>query len=247
MNKILIFLVLLILPLLGYSQRPTKGNGQNRNREVFEIKGIVLEKTSGLPLEFATIILKPLKGQRVFGGLTDQKGKYIIEVPKGRYTISYEFISFKTLTINNFEINSNMSLKTVQLEEDAETLQEVELIAEKSTMEIKLDKKVYNVVKDMTVKGGTASDVLDNVPSVTVDADGVVSLRGNVDIMHPHLVPFNDGIAIPQVGSSSPQRLHLRAGKNNTCFNGRLNSIVVKGFLVGTDDFLGHSFLYANH
>ena len=146
-------LVLIILPLLGYSQRPAKGSGQGGNREVFEIKGIVLEKTSGLPLEFATIILKPLKGSRVFGGLTDQKGKYTIEVPKGRYTLSYEFISFKTLTINNFEINSNMSLKTVQLEEDAETLQEVELIAEKSTMEIKLDKKVYNVGKDMTVKG----------------------------------------------------------------------------------------------
>ena len=182
MNKIMILLVLIILPLLSYGQRPTKGSGQGGNREVFEIKGIVLEKTSGLPLEFATIILKPLKGQRVFGGLTDQKGKYSIEVPKGRYTVSYEFISFKTLTLKNFEISSNMSLETVRLEEDAETLEEVELIAEKSTMEIKLDKKVYNVGKDMTVKGGTASDVLDNVPSVTVDADGVVSLRGNENV-----------------------------------------------------------------
>ncbi len=178
----MILLVLIILPLLGHSQRPTKGNGQDGNREVFEIKGIVLEKTSGLPLEFATVILKPLKGPRIFGGLTDQKGEYSIEVPKGRYTISFEFISFKTLTLNNFEISANMSLETVRLEEDAETLEEVELIAEKSTMEIKLDKKVYNVGKDMTVKGGTASDVLDNIPSVTVDADGVVSLRGNENV-----------------------------------------------------------------
>lgn len=182
MNRKMILLVLIILPLLGHSQRPTKGNSQDGNREVFEIKGIVLEKTSGLPLEFATVILKPLKGPRIFGGLTDQKGKYSIEVPKGRYTIRFEFISFKTLTLNNFEISANMSLETVRLEEDAETLEEVELIAEKSTMEIKLDKKVYNVGKDMTVKGGTASDVLDNIPSVTVDADGVVSLRGNENV-----------------------------------------------------------------
>ncbi len=114
--------------------------------------------------------------------MTDQKGKFIIEVPEGRYTISYEFLSFKTITLNNVEINSNMTLETVRLEEDAETLEEVELIAEKSTMEIKLDRKIYNVGKDMTVKGGTASDVLDNIPSVTVDADGVVSLRGNENV-----------------------------------------------------------------
>ena len=215
MNKILIFLVLLILPLLGYSQRPTKGNGQNRNREVFEIKGIVLEKTSGLPLEFATIILKPLKGQRVFGGLTDQKGKYIIEVPKGRYTISYEFISFKTLTLNNFEISSNMSLETVRLEEDAEALEEVELIAEKSTLEIKLDKKIYNVGKDMTVKGGTASDVLDNIPSVTVDVDGVVSLRGNENVRilingkPSGLIGINDTEALRQFQADAIEKVEV--------------------------------------
>ena len=65
------------------------------------------------------------------------------------------------------------------LEADIAQLQDVVVIAEKSTVEIKLDKRVYNVGKDMMVKGGTVSDVLDNVPSVTVDAEGTVALRGN--------------------------------------------------------------------
>ena len=63
-----------------------------------------------------------------------------------------------------------VNLGTIQMEADVAQLNEIEVIAEKSTVEIKLDKRVYNVGKDMMVKGGTVSDVLDNVPSVTVDA-----------------------------------------------------------------------------
>ena len=126
--------------------------------------------------------MKPLRGNKIFGGLSDSKGKFLVEVPQGRYDIKFEFLSFKTVVNEDVEINANMNLGEIFLEEDSESLDEVELIAEKSTLEIKLDKKIYNVGKDMTVKGGTASDVLDNVPSVTVDAEGVVSLRGNENV-----------------------------------------------------------------
>ena len=130
MNKITLLVLLIIIPSIIYSQRPTQGKGPKQDREVFEIKGIVLERTSGLPLEFTTVIVKPLKGPRVFGGLTDQKGRYSVEVPKGRYTISYEFLSFKTVTLKDVEISTHMNLETVGLEEDAEALDEVEIIAE---------------------------------------------------------------------------------------------------------------------
>ena len=63
-----------------------------------------------------------------------------------------------------------------------EALGEVEVIAERTTVELRLDKKIYNVGKDLTVSGGTVSDVLDNVPSVSVDVEGNVSLRGNDDV-----------------------------------------------------------------
>ena len=148
----------------------------------YEISGFIVEKNSITGLEFATIIFKPLRGKRIFGGLTDSKGNFKIEVPQGIYNINIEFISFKTITLKNTKINKDLDLGAIYLEENSETLDEVELIAEKSTVVIRLDKKIYNIGKDMTVKGGTASDVLDNIPSVTVDTDGTVSLRGNENV-----------------------------------------------------------------
>lgn len=179
----LVFLSYFFLPFTGLAQQGKRpNNGSEQRREVFELKGSIFEKNGQIPLEFATVILRPLRGDKVFGGMSDGKGRFSIEVPKGRYNISFEFLSFKTVNIEDVEIDANMNLGEIFMEEDFESLDEVEIIAEKSTLEVKLDKKIYNVGKDMTVKGGTASDVLDNVPSVTVDAEGVVSLRGNENV-----------------------------------------------------------------
>ena len=215
MNKTALLLFIILLPFMSYSQQPGQESGQRTQKQVFEIKGLVLEKTTGYPLEFTTIIIKPLKGPMIYGGMTDAEGNYTIEVPEGTYNVSYEFLSFKTITLKNFEIKGNMSLETVYLVEDSEALEEVELIAEKSTMEIHLDKKVYNVGKDMTVKGGTASDVLDNVPSVTVDADGVVSLRGNENVRilingkPSGLVGLNDTEALRQFPADAIEKVEV--------------------------------------
>ncbi|MGB5393535.1 MAG: TonB-dependent receptor [Lutimonas sp.] len=163
------------------SQRPP-GAGPGQNQATFEIKGIVHDKTTDQALEYATIVAKPISGTQIFGGITDSKGNFSIDVPQGTYLVTIEFISFKTKDLGEIIIDKNIDLGTVVLEEDAENLEEVQVIAEKSTVEIKLDKKIYNVGKDMTVKGGNAIDVLNNVPSVTVDVDGAVSLRGNENV-----------------------------------------------------------------
>ena len=89
---------------------------------------------------------------------------------------------FKPLELSNKSFSENTSLGTIKLEEDATQLKEVVVRAEKTTVEIKLDKKVYNVGKDLMVKGGTVSDVLDNIPSVAVDVEGNISLRGNENV-----------------------------------------------------------------
>ena len=101
---------------------------------------------------------------------------------KANYEISVEFISFKTKKIPTQTLSENKNFGTIKLTEDANSLDEVVVIAEKSTVEIRLDKRIYNVGKDMTVKGGNASDVLDNVPSVNVDVEGNVSLRGSENV-----------------------------------------------------------------
>jgi outer membrane receptor protein involved in Fe transport len=84
--------------------------------------------------------------------------------------------------MNQRNITAATNLGTIQLAEDATMLNEVVIRTERTTVEIKLDKKVYNVGNDLMVKGGTVSDVLDNIPSVAVDAEGNVSLRGNDNV-----------------------------------------------------------------
>lgn len=176
MKKITLIIVIL-LSISAFSQRPVRSNIPK-----ITLTGKIIEASSKQPLEYATLVLTHLKRKRVFGGITDAKGNFTIEVPKGMYAAKVEFIGFKTKNLKNQKLIENTNLGTITLSEDAETLNEVEIIAEKSTVEIRLDKKIYNVGKDMTVKGGTASDVLDNVPSVNVDAAGAVSLRGSENV-----------------------------------------------------------------
>ena len=101
------------------------------------------------------------------------------------------------------------------MEIDFQSLDEVEIIAERTTVEIKLDKKIYNVGKDLTVRGGTVSDVLDNVPSVSVDVEGNVSLRGNDDVRilingkPSGLVGLNSTEALRQLPAESIERVEV--------------------------------------
>ncbi len=152
-----------------------------KNKKI-TIRGNVIEAVTNQPLEYAALILTSIKTKKITGGITDTEGNFSIVVPKGTYNMKVEFIGFKTKQLPQKKLDTNLNLGIIVLAEDTEALDEVEIIAEKSTVEIRLDKKIYNVGKDMTIKGGNASDVLDNVPSVNVDAEGVVSLRGNENV-----------------------------------------------------------------
>ena len=167
---------ILLSSFLNYSQ-------QKQEKAKFIVEGKVVEKIVNVPLEYATItFVNTTNPKAIYGGITNSKGEFNIEVAEGTYTIKIEFISFKPVEIKDKSISKNIILGLIELEEGATQLAEVVVRAEKTTVEIKLDKKVYNVGKDIMVKGGTVSDVLDNVPSVTVDTDGTVALRGNENV-----------------------------------------------------------------
>lgn len=169
-----ITLFLLCFSLLGYAQQ---------GKTKLKVTGKVIEKISKQPLEYATITLKNTSNPKMIaGGVTNDKGEFAVDVTSGTYDIIVEFISFKSTEIKQKNITDNLSLGTIGLAEDAAQLNEVVVRAEKTTVDIKLDKKVYNVGSDLMVKGGTVSDVLDNIPSVSVDAEGTVSLRGNENV-----------------------------------------------------------------
>lgn len=147
------------------------------------LTGKVQDKQGSVPLEYATITLISKKDPSVItGGITNFDGEFAVEAPAGVYEIKVEFISFETYQIKEKELFSNTNLGTINLEISAATLEEVTVIAEKTTVEYKLDKQIYNVGKDLTVRGASVSDVLDNIPSVTVDVEGNVALRGNDDV-----------------------------------------------------------------
>ena len=175
-----LILLLLINSLTIFSQqRPTR----QLDGKKITITGTIVEKSTSQPLEYATIeFRRPNSPKAIFGGVTDNKGQFSVEINEGTYDIKYEFISFKKIEIKAKSFTESTNLGFIKLEEDAKQLNEVVVRAEKTTVDIKLDKKVYSVGKDILVRGGTVSDVLDNVPSVSVNAEGVVALRGNENV-----------------------------------------------------------------
>lgn len=174
--KFAITLLLLSVSLLSFSQ-------ERPQAKKVKITGKITEKATAVPLGYATVTLQnSARPDIITGGMTDENGEFSIEVNAGTYDIKFEFISFKPIEMKQQSITEDKNFGTVALDADAEMLDAVEIRAERSTVEIKLDKKVYNVGQDMIVKGGTVSDVLENVPSVSVDVEGNVSLRGNENV-----------------------------------------------------------------
>lgn len=147
-----------------------------------KITGQLIEQGTKQPLEFANVTVQKSDGTVVGGSLTDEKGGFLIDVAPGIYDIKFDFISFKPQTITNKAVTEDTNLGIVTLAADVTTLGEVQITAERTTVEIKLDKRVYTIGNDMMVKGGTISDVLDNVPSLSVDSEGNVALRGNQSV-----------------------------------------------------------------
>ena len=171
--KTSILLLFLFAFLGGYSQG---GPG------TVKITGKIIDQDTKQPLEFATVTIQTTDNTTVNGGLTDINGDYSIDVKPGIYNIKIEYISFKPVAIKGQSITENTNLGTTPLVPDATLLQQVEVTAERTTVDIKLDKRVYSIGQDMMVKGGSVSDVLDNVPSLSVDAEGNVALRGNQSV-----------------------------------------------------------------
>ena len=191
-------------------------NEDNTVRKEVDITGQVIDKDTNEPLEYATIaFIDKSLNKIVTGGITDSNGFFNINVKKGQYDITIEYISFKKQTLRNKLLTEDENLGVIKLELDVEALDAVEVIAERTTVEIKLDKKIYNVGKDLTVRGGTVSDVLDNVPSVSVDVEGNVSLRGqdNVRILingkPSGLVGLNSTDALRQLPAEAIEKVEV--------------------------------------
>jgi len=208
-------LLLFFLGLLLFSARAQKPQAISEKSEV-TISGNVIDEETKEPLEYATIVVfSKLKNAIITGGITDSKGDFSIPVEIGAFDIRIEYIGFKTQIIENKRITNDENIGKFSLILDVEALDAVEIIAERTTVEFRLDKKIYNVGKDLTVRGGTVSDVLDNVPSVSVDVEGNVALRGNDDVRilingkPSGLVGLNSTDTLRQLPAESIERVEV--------------------------------------
>ncbi len=151
------------------------------------ISGTVVDNTLQQPVAYAAIVIKSENGtETITGGITEDDGSFEIKkLPDGSFILEVQFIGYKTYSqeLVITKNNRNLDLGTITLEEETRELDEVEVVAERTTIEQRVDRKVINVGKDLTTTGATASDIMNNIPSVNVDSQtGDITLRGNSNV-----------------------------------------------------------------
>jgi outer membrane receptor protein involved in Fe transport len=158
----------------------------NYNEVNSKITGVVIDSVTSKPVEFATVALVDATGKTLDGTVCDDNGKFEIhKVAPGSYTIKITFVGFDTkeIAVKIEDKKDNTDLGKIIISPTAQVLKEVTIEGEKSIIEERVDRTVYNAENDMTAKGGDATDVLKRVPMLSVDLDGNVSLRGNQNIL----------------------------------------------------------------
>ena len=240
MKRLLLTLLLVSITCTVFAQRPN--NYQNITK--IKISGNITDSETAEPLEYATISLVNERfPNRIQGGITDENGNFDIEIFPGKYNITLEYIGFQKVTLENRIIRETTLLGDFKLNINSESLNEVELIGERTEVEIRLDKRIYNVGKDITVRGGSVTDVMDNIPAVSVDVEGNISLRGNDNVRilingkPSGLVGLSGSAALRQLPAESIEKVEVvtspsaRYEASGTA--GIINIILKKDELIG--------------
>ncbi|MDQ3194772.1 MAG: TonB-dependent receptor, partial [Bacteroidota bacterium] len=152
-----------------------------------KIAGSVTDKNTNSPIESVSIaLLKSSDSSVVTGTETDPQGKFSFsQISFGTYNIRVNIVGYNKAILRGIVINSDKPeaiLEPIKLKSGETATEEIVVEGERSAIEFKGDKKIFNVDKGMNVQGGSAVDVLKNIPSVAVDADGNISLRGNQNV-----------------------------------------------------------------
>ncbi|WP_026261911.1 TonB-dependent receptor domain-containing protein [Spirosoma panaciterrae] len=177
------------LPGGGQQQRPAAIPGTSSDaspRGNAKLTGVITDSTTGKPVEFASIALIDSKTKKTIDGtVADDKGKFTLnKLPEGDFQLLISFVGYRNKTVSSVKLNrkGDVDLGSVKLSADVRTLKEVEVVGQASLVEEKVDRLVYNADKDITAKGGDATDVMRKVPLLSVDLDGNVSLRGSSNV-----------------------------------------------------------------
>lgn len=186
-NKLMIKKVILFLLYIIIITNVKLAHGKGMSETKIIIVGEIIDKETKEPLEFSSIIFYTKKDSVVIaGGISDDKGKFSIEVNQTAFFIKVEFIGYGSKIISEINLKNGqqvLDLGTIELEPSVETMEAVEIRVAKSSVMLRLDKRVFNVGKDLVSAGGTAEDILRNVPGVSVDVDGSITLRSSTGVL----------------------------------------------------------------
>jgi outer membrane receptor protein involved in Fe transport len=219
------------------------------------ISGKVVDKKSNEPLSYVNIVIK--EGNKVVtGGITTDNGTFIIKnLALKNYTVEIQFIGYKTISrmVSLTTNDKNADLNTIALEEEAVQLEGVEIVSERSNIVQKIDRKVINVGKDLVASGTTASEILNNVPTVSVDPQTKeISLRGNSNVrilIDGKPSNIDAGQLLQQIPSSSIKQIELitnpSAKYNPEGMSGIINIILHKNAQTGFNGSLNTGVTFA--
>jgi outer membrane receptor protein involved in Fe transport len=191
-----------------------------QNHSAGSITGTVLIESTKKPLEFVNVVvLNQSDSTLVTGAVTDNKGKFEIDnVPIGTYFIKYSLLGYEEKQSDDFSIDSKqpeMDFGKIYLKETALNVGDVTITSQRMTFVNSIDRKVYNVQQDILSKTGSASDLLQNIPSIQVDIDGTVSLRGSENVLillngkPSPLMGKNRAEVLQQMPASSIERIEV--------------------------------------
>lgn len=180
------------------------------------IKGTVVEESSGQPIAYATVMVGDNETKKPLDGTTTMDdGSFSLETDATDYYIEVSFLGFRTKTFGPPPTQGKtIDLGKVALSEDAEQLQEVVVQGEVSRTEFKLDKRVFNVGKDLSTTGASALEVLNNVPSVNVNIEGRISLRGSQGVQilingKPSIIASDEGNALGTITADMIEKIEV--------------------------------------
>jgi ferric enterobactin receptor len=211
-NHLPLYLIALFVWLVG--ALPVMAQ-QTQNKKT-TISGTIINRNK-IPVPGASVTLYKLSDRKEIGkSLSDKQGAFRFSVPSGKYYLRTTAISYESETINDIAVFSkNITLPSIILRPGIQKLDEVVITETKGRMELSLDKKIYHVGQDLANAGGTASDLLRNVPSVSVDGEGNISLRGSnsvrilIDGRPSGLVSFKGGSGLQQLQGSNVERIEV--------------------------------------
>lgn len=178
--------IALLFALLFYTSHSFSFTHPNNDENIGSISGRVVDGAQQ-PVVYAAVVIKSEDGsETITGSITAEDGSFEIKkLPEGDFVVEVQFIGYETYKkiLNISKKNRKVELGTITLTENTENLEEVDVVGERTTIEQRVDRKVINVGKDLTTAGATASDIMNNIPSVNVDSQtGDITLRGNSNV-----------------------------------------------------------------